>query len=258
MQRHNLEVLKASVEAKDKQTHQKAFYDECTTDNDDMSTAYENGGGRRNSRRRKKLLSAEEEANLGMSWDIWFPLLILFFISNIRSIFYQWWIFILAAEREAQIEAFLDQIEGETLGEMMNYLSSELESTNFGHHDAAAAALQSTTSGGDENASSDIEKKSVTNGDVVIMPTKKDKNEEEKIYSEITKLTRSTVDRYDCLIFTIPVRKGVWKKFDSKQYVYGLCLYFHRYLDKIILDILYKSAAAVAEKETDQQLGNQR
>ena len=73
MQRHNLEVLKASVEAKDKQTNQKAFYDECTTDNDDMSTGYENGGGRRNSRRRKKLLSAEEEANLGMSWAIWFP-----------------------------------------------------------------------------------------------------------------------------------------------------------------------------------------
>ena len=85
----------------------------------------------------------------------------------------------------------------------MNYLSSELESTNFGHHDAAAAALQSTTSGGDENASSDIEKKSVTNGDVVIMSTKKDKNEEEKIYSEITKLTRSTVDRYVDLIFTL-------------------------------------------------------
>ena len=118
-------------------------------------------------------------------------------------IFYPLHIFILAAEREAQIEAFLDQIEGETLGEMMNYLSSELESTNFGHHDAAAAALQSTTSGGDENASSDIEKKSVTNGDVVIMSTKKDKNEEEKIYSEITKLTRSTVDRYVGLIFTL-------------------------------------------------------
>ena len=120
-----------------------------------------------------------------------------------RSKFYQLNIFILAAEREAQIEAFLDQIEGETLGEMMNYLSSELESTNFGHHDAAAAALQSTTSGGDENASSDIEKKSVTNGDVVIMSTKKDKNEEEKIYSEITKLTRSTVDRYVGLICTL-------------------------------------------------------
>ena len=94
---------------------------------------------------------------------------------------------------------------------MMNYLSSELESTNFGHHDAAAAALQSTTSGGDENASSDIEKKSVTNGDVVIMSTKKDKNEEEKIYSEITKLTRSTVDRYVGLIFTLHVSKALRK-----------------------------------------------
>ena len=92
MQRHNLEVLKASVEAKDKQTHQKAFYDECTTDNDDMSTAYENGGGRRNSRRRKKLLSAEEEANLGMSWIICFPYLILLigllFIIDFQGIVY--------------------------------------------------------------------------------------------------------------------------------------------------------------------------
>ena len=62
--------MKASVEAKDKQAHQKAFYDENTTDNDDVSTTnYEingnNGNGRRNSRRRKKLLTAEEEAHLG-------------------------------------------------------------------------------------------------------------------------------------------------------------------------------------------------
>ena len=105
----------------------------------------------------------------------------------------------------------------------MNYLSSELESTNFGHHDAAAAALQSTTSGGDGNASSDIEKKSVTNGDVVIMSTKKDKNEEEKIYSEITKLTRSTVDRYVGLIFTIHVGKGV---VSTKKSLYKICIYY--------------------------------
>ena len=105
---------------------------------------------------------------------------------------------ILAAEREAQIEAFLDQIEGETLGEMMNYLSSELESTTFGHFEAAAAALESTTSGGtDGNASENGEsKKTNATGEVVTaLPTKKEKDEEEKIYSEITKLTRSTVDR---------------------------------------------------------------
>ena len=58
------------MEAKDKQAHQKAFYDENTTDNDDVSTNYEINGnngnnGRRNSRRRKKLLTAEEEAHLG-------------------------------------------------------------------------------------------------------------------------------------------------------------------------------------------------
>ena len=103
-----------------------------------------------------------------------------------------------AAEREAQIEAFLDQIEGETLGEMMNYLSSELESTTFGHFEAAAAALESTTSGGDENASENNEaKKTSSNCEVVTsLPTQREKDEEEKIYSEITKLTRSTVDRY--------------------------------------------------------------
>lgn len=69
MQRHNLEILKASVEAKDKQAHQNAFYDENTTDNDEISTTnYEINGnnGRRNSRRRKKLLTAEEEAHLGI------------------------------------------------------------------------------------------------------------------------------------------------------------------------------------------------
>ena len=103
-----------------------------------------------------------------------------------------------AAEREAQIEAFLDQIEGETLGEMMNYLSSELESTTFGHFEAAAAALESTTSGGDENASENNEAKKTSSTCEVAtsLPTQREKDEEEKIYSEITKLTRSTVDRY--------------------------------------------------------------
>ena len=101
-----------------------------------------------------------------------------------------------AAEREAQIEAFLDQIEGETLGEMMNYLSSELESTTFGHCEAAAAALESTTSGGDGNASADNENTIKPDGQVVVVvPSKREKDEEDKIYNEITKLTRSTVDR---------------------------------------------------------------
>ena len=79
IQRHNLEVLKASVEAKDKQAHYKSlkqqtkqtptgedhFYDENTTDIDDIPI-HENGNGRRNSRRRKRILTAEEEANLGI------------------------------------------------------------------------------------------------------------------------------------------------------------------------------------------------
>ena len=30
---------------------------------------------------------------------------------------------------EAKVEAFLDEIEGETLGQMLSYLSSELESS---------------------------------------------------------------------------------------------------------------------------------
>lgn len=99
-----------------------------------------------------------------------------------------------AESRDSQIEAFLDQIEGETLGEMMNFLSAELES----------------------NACSSNKQEKLNTG---LTSTSE---EEDKIYDEMTKLTRSTVDRY---------------------------------LDKIILDILYKSAQAVAEKETDQQLG---
>ena len=71
------------MEAKDKQAHQKAFYDENTTDNDDVSTNYEINGnngnnGRRNSRRRKKLLTAEEEAHLG-------KLLALFYSNNFED-----------------------------------------------------------------------------------------------------------------------------------------------------------------------------
>ena len=79
MQRHNLEILKASVDAKDKQAHYKAkrqqnratplgddaIYDENTTDNDEFST-YENGVGRRTSRRRKRVLTADEEAVMGI------------------------------------------------------------------------------------------------------------------------------------------------------------------------------------------------
>ena len=77
----------------------------------------------------------------------------------------------------------------------MNYLSSELESTTFGHFEAAAAALESTTSGGDGNASENNES-NLTGEIVTSLPTQKEKDEEEKIYTEITKLTRSTVDRY--------------------------------------------------------------
>ena len=77
---------------------------------------------------------------------------------------------------------------------MMNFLSAELES----------------------NACSSNKQEKLNTG---LTSTSE---EEDKIYDEMTKLTRSTVDRY---------------------------------LDKIILDILYKSAQAVAEKETDQQLG---
>ena len=80
MQRHNLEILKASVDAKDKHAHyngkrqqsrttgldEDTIYDESTTDNDEFST-YENGVGRRNPRRRKRLLNAEEEAHIGIN-----------------------------------------------------------------------------------------------------------------------------------------------------------------------------------------------
>ena len=76
----------------------------------------------------------------------------------------------------------------------MNYLSSELESTTFGHYEAAAAALESTTSG-DGNASADNEPQTTHDGAIIGVPTKRERDEEDKIYNEITKLTRSTVDR---------------------------------------------------------------
>ena len=145
---------------------------------------------------------------------------------------------------------------------MMNYLSSELESTTFGHFEAAAAALESTTSGGDGNASENNES-NLTGEIVTSLPTQKEKDEEEKIYTEITKLTRSTVDRYAQSSYEMFLN-WIYRKFSVyvvlkkiNKLMTNAFLSF-RYLDKIILDILYKSAAAVAEKETDQQLGNQR
>ena len=77
----------------------------------------------------------------------------------------------LAADRDAQIEAFLDQIEGETLGEMMNYLSAELQSN-------ALHQFEVSNKGGDCDSAEEAKRR-----------------EEDKIYDEMTKLTRSTVDR---------------------------------------------------------------
>ena len=81
---------------------------------------------------------------------------------------------------------------------MMNYLSSELESTSLAHFNAAAKALESSTdasaeAGGDgngRNAADDVA--------AAAAATKRRDHrvEEDKIYDEITKLTKSTVDRY--------------------------------------------------------------
>ena len=75
LQRHNLEILKASVDAREKQMHYKTLkqekggespnlmYDENTTDNDEM--LHNEVDRRSNIRRKKRLLSAEEEALIG-------------------------------------------------------------------------------------------------------------------------------------------------------------------------------------------------
>ena len=75
LQRHNLEILKASVDAREKQMHYKTLkqekggespnlmYDENTTGNDEM--LHNEVDRRSNIRRKKRLLSAEEEALIG-------------------------------------------------------------------------------------------------------------------------------------------------------------------------------------------------
>ena len=68
---------------------------------------------------------------------------------------------------EAKVEAFLDEIEGETLGQMLSYLSSELEST-----DDPEQAEQSA----DRN--------------------KRRTEQIDHVFAEITKVTQAAVDRY--------------------------------------------------------------
>ena len=88
-------------------------------------------------------------------------------------------------DQEAYVDAFMDEIEGETLGQMLNYLSSELESSTE-----------------DRSIDEIVSKQNV-----------------DKIFDEITKVTQSTVDRY---------------------------------LDTILLDTLYRHAGQSALKETQR------
>ena len=88
-------------------------------------------------------------------------------------------------DHEAYVDAFMDEIEGETLGQMLNYLSSELESSTD-----------------DRSTDEMLSKQNV-----------------DKIFDEITKVTQSTVDRY---------------------------------LDTILLDTLYRHAGQSALKETER------
>lgn len=96
------------------------------------------------------------------------------------------------SSRDAQIEAFLDQIEGETLGEMMRHLSIELESSS-----SSSIGSNASTSNRDPARRSGYQ-----------------------ICDDISKLSRSAVDRY---------------------------------LDKVIFGILYRSAAAVAKAEAEEE-----
>ena len=65
---------------------------------------------------------------------------------------------------EHRVDAFMDEIEGETLGQMLSYLSSELESSTDERSSDADAAVS--------------------------------KQNVDHIFEEITRVTQSTVDRY--------------------------------------------------------------
>ena len=65
---------------------------------------------------------------------------------------------------ENRVDAFMDEIEGETLGQMLSYLSSELESSTDERSSDADAAVS--------------------------------KQNVDHIFEEITRVTQSTVDRY--------------------------------------------------------------
>ena len=94
--------------------------------------------------------------------------------------------------KEAKIEAFLDEIEGETLGQMLHYLSSELESSE-----------------------ADIQPQSE------IIKRKKQSEQIDHVFTEITKVTQTAVDRY---------------------------------VDGILLNTIYKKAGQEAGKELDEKI----
>ena len=87
---------------------------------------------------------------------------------------------------EAKIDAFLDEIEGETLGQMLQYLSSELDSSD----DSEAVR-------------------------------KRRSKQIDHVFTEITKVTQSAVDRY---------------------------------VDGILLNTIYKKAGQEADKDMEEKL----
>ena len=87
---------------------------------------------------------------------------------------------------EAKIDAFLDEIEGETLGQMLQYLSSELDSSD----DSEAVR-------------------------------KRRSQQIDHVFTEITKVTQSAVDRY---------------------------------VDGILLNTIYKKAGQEAEQDLEEKL----
>lgn len=78
--------------------------------------------------------------------------------------------------KEDYINSFLDRLEGETLGRMLDYLSSELE------HSATQVRARDMLDQAEAGHSADTETQR--------------QEEQEHIFAEIVKVTQSTVDRY--------------------------------------------------------------
>ena len=88
---------------------------------------------------------------------------------------------------ETNVDAFLDEIEGETLGQMLNYLSSELE-TNSDDADTAEAVRYKRF------GSSEIRPKNVPFH--IFFDRQRRAAQIDHVFAEITHVTQAAVDRY--------------------------------------------------------------